>query len=773
MKRYQHGSHFGAFTAVVDGGRIVGVEPFDKDPKPSPLIDAIPSAVHAENRIRQPMVRAGWLEPGHRREKRGADEFIPVSWERAFALVAGEVSRVRSDFGNASIFAGSYGWASAGRFHHAKSQLKRFFGLVGGFTDQTGTYSNAAGHVILPHVLGSKTIARGPFTSWDSVAEQTDLFVTFGGLGFKNTQVEPGGMGEHTTHAWIPIIRDAQVEFVSITPLRDDTAEDLNAEWWAIRPNSDVALMLGIAHYLIENERHDRTFLDRCCVGFEAFADYVMGRTDGVVKSPSWASERCGFEAASIASLAQRMAAGRTMIGVAYALQRAEHGEQTYWMAITLAAMLGQIGLPGGGFGCGYGSMNGYGNAYGALPIPSFPIPANPCDSVIPVARISDMMLNPGGPYAFNGEDKTYPDTRMVYWAGGNPFHHHQDLNRLVQAWRQPETIVVNEIWWNATAKYADIVLPATTTLERNDIGASGRDRFVLAMKKAIEPIGESRSDFEIFGGLARELGVEEPFSEGRNEFEWLEHIYQVAHQKAAQTGHDMPQFDEFWRTGYVEFPKAEAPFVLYEAFAKAPDQNPIATPSGKIEIFSQTIESFDYDDCRAHPMWFEPTEWLGGARAKDYPLHLISNQPQSRLHGQMDNAAVSGATKGKGREPVRIHPRDAKSRGIESGDVVRVFNDRGACLAYAQVSSDIRESVIQLSTGAWFDPIDSTEPGTLELHGNPNVLTLDCGTSKLAQGPSAHSALVECERYDGDLPELTAFAPPRIQHSSNTEYFE
>ena len=163
--------------------------------------------------------------------------------------------------------------------------------------------------------------------------------------------------------------------------------------------------------------------------------------------------------------------------------------------------------------------------------------------------------------------------------------------------------------------------------------------------------------------------------------------------------------------------------------------------------------------------MWFEPDEWLGGARAKDYPLHLISNQPQSRLHGQMDNAAVSNATKGKGREPVRIHPRDAQTRGIESGDVVRLFNDRGACLAYAQVSSDIREGVVQLSTGAWFDPIDTSEPGALELHGNPNVLTMDRGTSKLAQGPSAHSALVECERYDGELPEVTAFALPRIQH--------
>ena len=145
-------------------------------------------------------------------------------------------------------------------------------------------------------------------------------------------------------------------------------------------------------------------------------------------------------------------------------------------MTTTLAAMLGQIGSPGGGCGFGYGSMNGYGVPVPNFSTPSMPSATNPANSAIPVARISDMLLNPGAPYQFNGQDLTYPDIRMVYWCGGNPFHHHQDLNRLVEAWRKPETIVVNEIWWTATAKHADIVLPATSTLERNDIGASSRD---------------------------------------------------------------------------------------------------------------------------------------------------------------------------------------------------------------------------------------------------------------------------------------------------------
>src|SRR3546814_678928 len=160
--------------------------------------------------------------------------------------------------------------------------------------------------------------------------------------------------------------------------------------------------------------------------------------------------------------------------------------------------------------------MGNIGNPRGPVPSPTLPIGENPCGSRIPVARIAHMLLSPGGSYDFDGNRRTYPDTRLIYWSGGNPFHHHQDLNRLVRAWRRPETIIVNEPWWTATAKFSDIVLPATTTLERNDIGASSRDRYILAMERAIDPVGQARNDFDIFRGLARRLGTETARTEER-----------------------------------------------------------------------------------------------------------------------------------------------------------------------------------------------------------------------------------------------------------------
>ncbi|MCH9673370.1 MAG: molybdopterin-dependent oxidoreductase, partial [Gammaproteobacteria bacterium] len=430
---------------------------------------------------------------------------------------------------------------------------------------------------------------------------------------------------------------------------------------------------------------------------------------------------------------------------------------------ITLAGMLGQIGLPGGGFGCGYGSMHGYGNPAHKFPTPALSTSSSSVKSVIPVARIADMLLAPNSPYEFNGQHCTYPDIHLVYWCGGNPFHHHQDLNRLMEAWQRPDTIIVNEIWWTATARQADIVLPATTTLERNDIGASGRDRFMLAMQQAVEPVGQARSDFDIFTGLSERLGFRETFTEGRNENEWLRHLYDVARQQAAERQMEWPDFDVFWTDGYLETPVPDDPYVLFADFYADPAAHPLHTPSGKIEIFSETISSFGYDDCIGHPAWYEPTEWLGGVRSEKFPLHLMSNQPATRLHGQMDHSPVSQAAKVKGREPVTLHPDDAEARGINAGDIVRVFNDRGELLAGATISGEIRPSVIRLSTGAWFDP---SEPGTtsLEKHGNPNVLTPDRGTSQLAQGPTAHSALVQVERYDGELPSITAYDTPKMQ---------
>jgi biotin/methionine sulfoxide reductase len=435
-------------------------------------------------------------------------------------------------------------------------------------------------------------------------------------------------------------------------------------------------------------------------------------------------------------------------------------------MAATLAAMLGQIGLPGGGVGFGYGAIGGIGSPIRRLDGLSLAQGTNPVKRFIPVARIADMLLGPGEPFDFNGRRLEYPDIKLVYWCGGNPFHHHQDLNRLREAWQRPETVIVHEPWWTATAKHADIVLPATTTLERNDIGRAGSDAFLIAMPRMVSPVGDARSDYEMFSGLARRLGIWDAFTEGRDEGEWLEHLYSRFRQKLSEDGLTLPGFEEFWAAGHIELPVTGHAHmaVPFAAFRDDPGANPLATPSGRIEIFSETIAGFGYDDCPGHPTWMEPGEWLGADETARHPLHLLSPQPATRLHSQLDCGKTSRDAKLRDREVMLMNPDDAQARGIEDGDMVRLFNDRGACLAGARLSPDVRPGVVALPTGAWFDPQDDGDPVVpLERHGNPNALTLDKGTSRLAQGASAHSALVEVERFDAEAPTVLAHEPPPI----------
>ena len=757
------GSHWGLYDAEVEHGRVVGVRAFHKDPYPSRIIDTIPSAVHAPCRIERPMVRQGWLAHGvqSNRTGRGVEPFVAVPWDEALDLVATELTRVKATYGNEAIFASS-GWGSAGVFHHAATQLSRFLNGFGGFVRQVTNYSFGAASVIVPHVVGTMEPVGGAVTTWPTIAEHTKLMVLFGGVPAKNTQVNSGGIGRHEADDWLRQARRAGVAFVNISPLRDDVAEALGAEWLPLRPNTDVALMLGLAHTLIAESLYDRHFLDTYSVGFERLRAYIIGETDGVPKDAAWASHITQIPAQTIVALARRMAALRTMIAVSWSVQRADHGEQPYWMAIALAAMLGQIGLPGGGFGFGYGATGGIGSPHPRLPLPQLPTGANAVKAYIPTARFSDMLLNPGATFDFNGHRLTYPDIRLVYWCGGNPFHKIQDLNRLLRAWQEPETIIIHEPWWTPAARRADIVLPCVTTLERNDIGAAPRDCFYFAMQKAIEPVGEARSDYDIYSQLAERLGFSTQFTEGRTEMEWLRHLYGLARDQAAKRGVDMPSFDAFWEAGHVELQVPDNPPVLLAAYRDNPQAHPLRTPSGRIELFSETITAFGYDDCPGHPVWLEPAEWLGSERATVYPLHLLSNQPRSRLHSQLDCGEVSRGSKVANREPVWLHPDDATDRGIAHGDVVRIYNERGACLAGAVVTDAIRPGVIQLATGAWFDPLDPAEIGSLDKHGNPNVLTLDKGTSKLAQCSIAQTTLVEVERFDGEPPPITAFEPPR-----------
>jgi biotin/methionine sulfoxide reductase len=675
--------------------------------------------------------------------------------------VAGEVERVRSRHGNESIYAGSYGWASASTVHNPPQLLHRYLNLLGGYTDGVGNYSAGAAFYILPHVVGSLESIVMP-TDWRSIVQHTELLVAFGGLPPKNSQADLGGAAVHETPIYLAQLAQRGVECVLISPLRDDMGADFKARWLAARPNTDTAFMLGLAHTLYAENLWDRDFVARYCAGFEKFLPYLTGTRDGQAKDADWAAAITEIPADEIRALARRMASRRTLINCSLSVQRQHHGEQAYWALITLAAMLGQIGLPGGGFGCGYG-IGGTGAPRRHFPVPRLPAGRNPTGAYIPVARISDMLLNPGDECQFNGETLRYPDTRLIYWVGGNPFHHHQDLGKLLRGWQRPDTVVVHDAWWTPIARHADIVLPCATALERDDLSSATllSDRYIAANRAAIAPIGQSRPEFDIFAALAERSGVGAAFTEGRDAAGWLRHVYEEARAGAARIQVELPDFDTFWQAGYVEVPAQSEPHVMLSGFRAHPDTQRLGTPSGRIELYSETIAGFGYADCPPHPTWLEPAEWLGSPLAASYPLHLVTNQPRTRLHSQLDMGRVSQAAKIAGREPLWMHPDDAAGRGLNEGDVVRVQSPRGACLAGLHITDLIRPGVAQIATGAWYDPDAPGSPDSLCKHGNPNVLTLDIGSSALAQAPVSQTTLVEVSRCHNPPPVTAMKLPP------------
>ncbi|TVR77589.1 MAG: molybdopterin oxidoreductase, partial [Sphaerobacteraceae bacterium] len=256
---------------------------------------------------------------------------------------------------------------------------------------------------------------------------------------------------------------------------------------------------------------------------------------------------------------------------------------------------------------------------------------------------------------------------------------------------------------------------------------------------------------------------VGDEFTEGRDEDGWLRHLYDRWRDKAAKKGHHFPEFDGFWQEGYIQLP-VEKSHAVFSDFREDPEKHHLQTPSGKIEIFSEKIDAFGYEDCPGHPVWRAPLEWLGNERASTYPLMMVANNPKTRLHSQLDIGKYSQDSKINGREPVRIHPDDAAARGISDGDVVRIYNDRGSALAGVIVSDVVRPQVIQLSTGAWYDPLDRADHDSMCVHGNPNMLTLDVGSSSLGQGCVGQHALVEIERWDAELPPVKVLGPPPIR---------
>src|SRR4030095_1142312 len=308
-----HSSHWGAYEAEVSDGTVVAIHPYRHDPDPSPLLGNIIGSLRHPARIVQPMVRAGWLDRARGPDaRRGAEPFVPVSWEIAVDVLARELRRVYDGYGGAAVYGGSYGWSSAGRFHHAQGQLHRFLNCLGGFVRGEHTYSNGAQSVIMPHVVGSMREFLDRATAWSMLERHTELFVCFGGIPIKNTMVSPGGASRHPARDHLRGARERGAEFVLVSPLRDDLPGFVSAEWLSIVPGADVAVMLALAHTLVSEGLHDRAFLARYCVGYERFEAYVLGVVDGRAKTPEWAERLSEIPAASIRALARRMAAKRT-----------------------------------------------------------------------------------------------------------------------------------------------------------------------------------------------------------------------------------------------------------------------------------------------------------------------------------------------------------------------------------------------------------------------------------------------------------------------------
>ena len=752
-------SHWGVGLATIEGGRVVSVAGHPADPAASEINANIPGSLHGRARVRRPAVRKSWLAGRSGAVPRGQDSFVEVSWERALDLIAAELTRVRAAHGNRGIFAGSYGWSSAGRFHHAQSQLKRFLNTIGGFVRSEGNYSYNAALGLMPHIVGPYRSHVAQATRWPVIAKHADLVVMFGGMALRNTQVSDGGVSRHRMAGNLAACVENGVSFVNISPLRSDAAEVLRAEWMPARPGSDTALMLGLAHTLLREGLHDPAFLARYTVGFDRIEAYLTGAADGVAKDADWAEARTGVAAERIRALARRMAAGRTMISVAAGVQRTDYGEQPMWMAVTLAAMLGQIGLPGGGYTVGYGVNANIGNIERPFRWGTISQGVNPVTDFIPVAMISEMLLNPGGSYRYQGETRTFPEARLVWWAGGNPFHHHQDLNRLHRAFQTPDTVIVNEVNWTATARHADIVLPVAAAQERTDFGAGKSDNALVPMPRLVAPVGEARVEYDIYADLAARLGVAEDFTEGKTADGWLHEIWELTRSRGREKGFDLPDWESFLAGDVIALDDPSPDQVFLAGYRADLEAHPLPTPSGRIEIFSETIAGFDLPDCKGHPAWFPPRD-LAAAQGAAYPLALLSGQPKTRLHSQLDNGAYSLSHKVAGREPVLIHPEDAQARGIAEGAVVELYNARGRCLAGARVTDEVHPGCVFLWTGAWWDP-DFAAPQARDRHGNPNVLTHDLRTSSLTQSPAAHSARVEVRRFEGTPPPVEAHDPP------------
>jgi anaerobic dimethyl sulfoxide reductase subunit A len=640
-------------------------------------------ALYAPDRIRKPLVRTG---------PRGAGQFKEVDWPDALDLVAHRLAEIRDQYGNEAVIHLGGSGSCRGALHNTNDLALRFLGLYGGYTETASNYSVAAADFATPYVLGTK------MTGIDAGTLQFSNLIILWGANPSDTR-----MG-CDLEARIREARDRGVDVIVIDPRRARTVRRLGSRWLQVLPGGDAALMMAVLFVLIEEDLIDRGFVAKTSTGFDELEAYVMGTAGHEPKTPAWAEATCGTPAEDIASLARQY--GRTRPAALIpgpSIQRNIGGEEAIRMAVALQVATGNLGILGGSTGA---------LAHGSLPYPSVAelrVPPNPIQTSVPVVLWPDAILEgkPGG----------YPsDIKAIYNVGGNYLVQGSDVRKNIRAFEQVEFAVTHDYVLTPTAQYCDVVLPATTFLERNDIVYPKGGNYLLFSNQAVEPVHESRNDYDIFCELAGRLGFLDQFSEGRNEKEWLQHF--VARS-------EIPDFQEFKDTG-IYFGKDQSRVALAE-FARDPKAHPLRTPSGRVEISSHAYAQTGYPPIPTSRML--PTD-------EGYPLRLVTPHPRYRTHSQYDNIPWF---KQKEKQTLWLHPLDAAARGIDDGQEVYVRSPQGTMRIEAEVTERIMNGVVCLLEGAW--PV--FDAGGTEAAGSVNVLTSTEPTQP-SQGTRTHSVLVE-----------------------------